>query len=259
MRVYGAHSKSLIGCQVCGSTSQGGLDSVINSVYHHTRNLTMARLEDATITFYHMTKCPHAGPIKLFLTHQNFNYIDEPIKVKDWELRREEIIVCRVPALRIQHRDGRQEWMTEASAILRCLGEQYDLLGRNDMEAYHCDRIIGKIMDSGRILASFYKNRKFHSSDGKDQEEYKEKLFEKISVILQHLDRMLQEAPGSYAAADVITIADFYLLDFVDFFNANKPGSICDWLTDGLRVALEPNAPLIFLCAGIPDWHRPYF
>ncbi|KAL5968510.1 Glutathione S-transferase class-mu 28 kDa isozyme [Taenia solium] len=170
-----------------------------------------------------MTKCPHSGPIKLLMAHQNFKYIDEPIKAKEWQLRREEIITFRVPALRIQHRGGRLEWMTEAPAILRCLGKQYNLLGRNDMEAYHCDRIIGKIMESGRILANFYKNRKFHDSDEHEQVEYKEKLFKDMSVVLQHLNRMLQEAPGSYAASDVITIADFYLLDFVDFLLANKP------------------------------------
>ncbi|VDM34918.1 unnamed protein product [Hydatigera taeniaeformis] len=174
-----------------------------------------------------MTKCPHSGPIKLILAHQKFDYIDEPIKVKDWQLRREEIITARVPALCIHHRDGRVEWMTEAAAILRCLGKQYNLLGRTDMEAYHCDRIIGKVMESGRILAGFYKTRKFHDSDMHEQEEYKEKFFEKMSVVLQasltHLDRMLKEAPGSYAAADVITIADFYLLDFVDFLKANRP------------------------------------
>ncbi|CDS39356.1 glutathione S transferase [Echinococcus multilocularis] len=173
-----------------------------------------------------MSKCPHAGPIKLILAHQNFKYIDEPIKTKDWQLKREEIITFRVPALRIQHRDGQLQWMTEASAILRCLGQQYNLLGRNDMEMYHCDRIIGKIMESGRILADFYKNKKFHGSDEKEHEEYKEELFKKISVVLQHLNQMLQEAPGSYAAADSITIADFYLLDMVDFLRANKPGCL---------------------------------
>lgn len=33
---------------------------------------------------------------------------------------------------------------------------------------------------------------------------------------------MLQEAPGEFAAADIITIADFYLLNFVDFLTANN-------------------------------------
>lgn len=107
--------------------------------------------------FYHMTKCPHSGPIKLLLAHQKFDYIDDPIKAKDWQLRREEIITYRVPALRVQHRDGRLEWMTEAPAILRCLGKQYNLLGRNDMEAYHCDRIIGKVTELFSEFKSYFR------------------------------------------------------------------------------------------------------
>ncbi|KAM3177781.1 hypothetical protein ACTXT7_003893 [Hymenolepis weldensis] len=107
----------------------------------------MASLEEATITFYHMKNCPFSGPIKLLLAHKNFNYTDESIRYSDWLAKREELITCRVPALRIQHHNGKLEWMTEASAILRCLGEQYNLLGRTIMDKFYCDRIIGKVSD----------------------------------------------------------------------------------------------------------------
>ena len=102
-----------------------------------------------------MKKCPFSGPIKLLLAHLNINYTDEPIKLKEWVLKREEIITYRVPALRIQHRDGKLQWMTEASAIMRCLGMHYNLLGRNDMEAFYCDRIIGKV---GNVLLVYLMN-----------------------------------------------------------------------------------------------------
>ncbi|VDD74657.1 unnamed protein product [Mesocestoides corti] len=170
--------------------------------------------------FYHMTRCPDSGPIKLLLAHKDIKYTDAPIKHSEWPLKREEIITSRVPALRIQYPDGRLQWMTESKAILRCLGMQYGLLGRNDMEMYHCDRIIGKIIESDRLLKVFYKNRKFHDNDIK---EYKENVISGITHILESIDRMLKDAPGEYAAADIITIADFYLLDFIDFLRANKP------------------------------------
>lgn len=34
---------------------------------------------------------------------------------------------------------------------------------------------------------------------------------------------MLNETRGDYAASNEITIADFYLLDFIDFLRANRP------------------------------------
>uniref|UniRef100_A0A0R3TD65 GST N-terminal domain-containing protein n=1 Tax=Rodentolepis nana TaxID=102285 RepID=A0A0R3TD65_RODNA len=109
------------------------------------RRQKMASLDEATITFYHMKKCPYSGPIKLLLAHLNFKYTDVPIRYSEWLLIREELIVSRVPALRIQHHNGKLEWMTEANAIMRCLGEQYNLLGRTDMDKFYCDRIIGKV------------------------------------------------------------------------------------------------------------------
>lgn len=40
---------------------------------------------------------------------------------------------------------------------------------------------------------------------------------------------MLKETRGEYAASDEITIADFYLLDFVDFLRANKSDCLQDF------------------------------
>nr|CDS25704.1 glutathione S transferase [Hymenolepis microstoma] len=183
----------------------------------------MGSLEEATLTFYHMNKCPFSGPIKLLLAHRNFKYTDVGIRYSDWLLMREELITARVPALRIQHYNGKLEWMTEANAIMRCLGEQYNLLGRTDMDKFYCDRIIGKIQESGYLLQDYFKYRKYHQDDEDDHKAYKEKFFNEISVILADLDRMLVETKGEYAASSDVTIADFYLLDFIDFLRANKP------------------------------------
>lgn len=57
---------------------------------------------------------------------------------------------------------------------------------------------------------------------------------------------MLQEAQGNYAAADSITIADFYLLDFVDFLKANKPECLTQfpYLQKWRKYLLETDQPV---------------
>ncbi|KAM3180157.1 hypothetical protein ACTXT7_016856, partial [Hymenolepis weldensis] len=78
------------------------------------------------------------------------------------------------------------------------------------------------VHESGGLLQEYFKYRKYHQDDEDDYKAYKEKLFTNISVILDDLDKMLVETKGEYAASDDITIADFYMLDFIDFLRANK-------------------------------------
>ncbi|KAM7541718.1 hypothetical protein Aperf_G00000004078 [Anoplocephala perfoliata] len=212
----------------------------------------MATLEDAKITFYHMKHGPETGVIQMILAHMNLTYTDEAIRLDDWLLRREEIITTRVPALRIEHPGGKLEWMTEGTAIIRCLGEQYHLLGNSLMDKYNCDRIIGKIRESVRLMVEYFKYKKFHKGDADEYNEYKDKLFNGIANILQDLDKMLKENNGEYAAANDITIADFYLLDFVDFVRANKSECLQPYvnLTKWRRHLMENDQPVAKFTAG---------
>ena len=63
---------------------------------------------------------------------------------------------------------------------------------------------------------------------------------------------MLIEVKGSYAAGDVITIADFYLLDFVDFLRATNPQCIAPYrnLQDWRKYLLEQDQAVArFTCS----------
>ncbi|VDO13245.1 unnamed protein product [Rodentolepis nana] len=80
-----------------------------------------------------------------------------------------------------------------------------------------------QVQESGYLLQEYYKYKKYHEDDEDDNKAYKEKLFKGISVILADLDVMLSETKGEYAASTEVTIADFYMLDFIDFLRANKP------------------------------------
>ncbi|VDL91631.1 unnamed protein product [Schistocephalus solidus] len=168
---------------------------------------------------YHLKKCPDSVAIQLMLAHLQLPYKDEAIRKEDWPLVREEILTKRVPALRIERPNGELTWINESKGIVRCIGAAYDLLGKDEMEKYYVDRMIGKIMETVKPLGLFYLRKRTTT----DLEEAKKKLFEDLTPLLKMIDKMLEEVPGACAASTNITIADFYLLPFVDFLLANKP------------------------------------
>ncbi|BHF68200.1 hypothetical protein SprV_0301123300 [Sparganum proliferum] len=182
-------------------------------------NFRPDQLKGVKITFYHMKKCPDSVAIQLMLAHLQLPYKDVSIKESVWPLVREEILTKRVPALRIERPDGGLTWINESKGIVRCIGAAYNLLGKDEMEKYYVDRIIGKIVETAKPLTQYYLTRRTHD----DKEEHKKKLFEDLAPLLKMIDKMLEEVPGSCAASTNVTIADFYLLPFVDFLLANKP------------------------------------
>ncbi len=85
-------------------------------------------------------------PIMLMFAHLGIQYKNVAIAPEDFELERQHIKGRRVPALRIHHKDGTLEWLNESKGIVRALGTEHKLLGRNDLEMYYVDRVLGKVL-----------------------------------------------------------------------------------------------------------------
>eukprot|EP01103_Thecamoeba_quadrilineata_P010639 TRINITY_DN234_c0_g1_i1.p1 TRINITY_DN234_c0_g1~~TRINITY_DN234_c0_g1_i1.p1 ORF type:complete len:224 (-),score=52.94 TRINITY_DN234_c0_g1_i1:21-692(-) len=142
----------------------------------------------------------------------------------------------QVPVLLI---DGHH--LVQSNAIAQYIARKYDLYGKDNLEAYVIDEILGGIQD---VRVGFF--AAFRLPEEKRNEAFAEFAKEQLPKHLAFLENILKRNNGGdgYLVGNDVTLGDLSLLGLFDFINSRAAGALAHFpklkaLND--RVAARPN------------------
>ncbi|XP_064633951.1 glutathione S-transferase 1-like [Lineus longissimus] len=179
-----------------------------------------------------------AEPIRLAFALAGVEYEDKRYSGDEWKQFKPSTPVGQMPVLEV---DGKM--LSQSGAILRYVGSEYGLSGKDIWEKAKVDEALGIIDD---IVIEMVKMR--FAKDAAIKEQARKSFLEKAPPLLKALEKLLEVNGSGFYAGPEVTIADlkaFHILRMVTDGNA-------DLLADMPKVA--ENITKVGTLPNIKEW-----